>query len=235
MMTFHNGLNARTKSNHKWTHVRFENQLSPTRALWSWHTNIGPRQHPQDTCKWQGTKLRVYNMSFCVFQKIGTKLALKALRQINSFIDRFHESDKTLSYNFIIDENIVSLMFLDDFGIAYSTQIGSKFLYRHYWSKFYAEKCSRVGKCHICWFMGGLCLWGVWNQSKLQFILSLTLILSCWLILQAPTIPKRDIPYTQDPTLLCEAATIEDTYIWTVEGRWRFLVFRYWYCWGSSW
>ena len=78
------------------------------------------------------------------------KLALKALVQIGSFIDRFHESDKTLSYNCIIDENIVSLMFLDDFGIAYSTQIGSKFLYRHYWSKFYAEKCSRVGKCHIC-------------------------------------------------------------------------------------
>ena len=60
MMAFHNEPNAHSRSNHRWTHVRSESQLRPTRASWSWHTKIGCGQHPQHTCKYQGTKLRVY-------------------------------------------------------------------------------------------------------------------------------------------------------------------------------
>lgn len=44
------------------------------------------------------------------------KLALKALVKIGSFIDRFHEYEKTLSYVHIVVEKIVSL-FPDDFGL----------------------------------------------------------------------------------------------------------------------
>ena len=38
-----------------------KNWLSPSRAPWPWHTKIGCGRHPQDTCKCQGIKLRVYN------------------------------------------------------------------------------------------------------------------------------------------------------------------------------
>ena len=51
------------------------------------------------------------------------KLALKALVQIGSFIDRFHESEKALSYNYIVVEKIVSLMFLDDFGLPFQLRL----------------------------------------------------------------------------------------------------------------
>ena len=60
MTTFHNGLNSRTKLNHMWTHIRYENRLSPTRGSWSWHIKIRCGWHPQDACKCQGTELRVY-------------------------------------------------------------------------------------------------------------------------------------------------------------------------------
>lgn len=51
------------------------------------------------------------------------KLALKALVQIGSFIDRFHENEKALSYNHIVVEKIVSLMFLDDFGLPFQLRL----------------------------------------------------------------------------------------------------------------
>ena len=60
MTAFHNGPNACTKLNHRWTQVRSENQLSPIRAPWPWPTKIGCRWHPWDTCKCQRTKLRAY-------------------------------------------------------------------------------------------------------------------------------------------------------------------------------
>ena len=43
--------------------------------------------------------------------------------QIGSFIDRFHESEKALSYDYIVVEKIVSLMFLDDFGLPFQLRL----------------------------------------------------------------------------------------------------------------
>ena len=51
------------------------------------------------------------------------KLALKALVQVGSFVDRFHESEKALSYNVVVVEKIVSLMFLDDFGLPFQLRL----------------------------------------------------------------------------------------------------------------
>ena len=48
---------------------------------------------------------------------------MKALIQIDSFIDRFHESEKALNYNYIVVEKIVSLMFLDDFGLPFQLRL----------------------------------------------------------------------------------------------------------------
>ena len=84
MTSFHNGLNARTKSNHRWTHVRSENWLSPTRAPWPWHTKIGYGWNPQDTCKCQGAKLRVYRSSVLWKTLLTPGHEFKALDAMNS-------------------------------------------------------------------------------------------------------------------------------------------------------
>ena len=60
MTTLHNGPNACTKLDRRWTHMGSKNRLSPTKAPWSWHTRIEYGRHPQDICKWQWTKLRIY-------------------------------------------------------------------------------------------------------------------------------------------------------------------------------
>ena len=73
MMPFHNRPNAHTKSNHRWTHVRSKNRLSTTRAPWQWHRKIRCEEHPQDTCKCQGIKLRVYNWSNSVQSMAKTR------------------------------------------------------------------------------------------------------------------------------------------------------------------
>ena len=84
MTSFHNGLNARTNSNHRWTLVRSENRLSLTRDPWPWHTKIGCGWHPQDTCKCQGAKLRVYRSSVLWKTLLTPGHEFKALDAMNS-------------------------------------------------------------------------------------------------------------------------------------------------------
>lgn len=51
------------------------------------------------------------------------KLALTALVQIGSFIERFNESEKGISYESKVVENIVSLITIDDFGPPFSLKL----------------------------------------------------------------------------------------------------------------
>ncbi|XVE88815.1 hypothetical protein DITRI_Ditri19aG0098700 [Diplodiscus trichospermus] len=55
--------------------------------------------------------------------KLLWKLALKALVQIGSFIERYHESEKEPSYMAIVVERIVSLASLGDFSIPYPLRL----------------------------------------------------------------------------------------------------------------
>ncbi|XP_022723670.1 MMS19 nucleotide excision repair protein homolog isoform X2 [Durio zibethinus] len=51
------------------------------------------------------------------------KLALKALVQIGLFIERYHESEKELSYLGIVVERIVSLASVDDFSMPFTLRV----------------------------------------------------------------------------------------------------------------
>lgn len=51
------------------------------------------------------------------------KLALKALVNIGSFIDRYHESEKFSSYVGIVVEKIVSLVSLDDLTMPFPLKL----------------------------------------------------------------------------------------------------------------
>lgn len=56
-------------------------------------------------------------------KRLSWKLALKALVEIGSFIERYHESEKEPSYMDIVVEKILSLAFVGDFGIPFPLRL----------------------------------------------------------------------------------------------------------------
>ncbi|GAB4850294.1 hypothetical protein Ancab_029593 [Ancistrocladus abbreviatus] len=64
------------------------------------------------------TLVSVITTNFSI--KLLWKLALKALLQIGSFIDSYHESEKSLSYITIVVQRILSLMSMDDHSMPLS-------------------------------------------------------------------------------------------------------------------
>ncbi|KAB2026611.1 hypothetical protein ES319_D06G232100v1 [Gossypium barbadense] len=56
-------------------------------------------------------------------KRLSWKLALKALGEIGSFIERYHESEKEPSYMDIVVEKILSLAFVGDFGIPFPLRL----------------------------------------------------------------------------------------------------------------
>ncbi|KAB2079049.1 hypothetical protein ES319_A06G205300v1 [Gossypium barbadense] len=56
-------------------------------------------------------------------KRLSWKLALKALVEVGSFIERYHESEKESSYMDIVVEKILSLAFVGDFGILFPLRL----------------------------------------------------------------------------------------------------------------